>query len=145
MTNWNDLKKLSKMETFEDVQEFEKQIWALVETKDPYILEKLMDLFDDECDHPEVMYGLIHAMETYPDDIYIVGILKKLPDGLKNYHEWYKRLIYRLLNEDICLKLFRQHMHLADRESLLKLFDVMETESPHHVELIQELREELMA
>ena len=145
MIDWTHLKKLSKMETFEDVQEFEKQVWDLAETKDPTILGKLMDLFDDRCDHPEVMYGLIHAIETYPDDIYVEGVLKKLPDGLKNYHEWYERLIYGILNSHNCRQLFRQHMHLADRNALLKLFDIMEEESPHHAALIQELRHELKA
>jgi hypothetical protein len=34
-------------------------------------------------------------------------------------------------------------MHLASKETLLKLFDIMEEESPHHKDLIQELKKEL--
>ena len=34
-------------------------------------------------------------------------------------------------------------MDLAPKESLLKLFDLMEKESPHHRELIKELKSEL--
>jgi hypothetical protein len=143
MIDWDKIKQLAKMETFEDVQEFNRLIGILVEEKDPEMLPRLMDLFDDECPHPEVMYGLIHGIEDYPDDIYMRCVLKKVQDGLKNYPEWYERLIYGIFNHEESLALFRAHMHLADRDSLLELFDLMEKESLHHAPLIQELRREL--
>jgi len=52
-------------------------------------------------------------------------------------------LLYAILNHDSYMHVFSQNMHLADKESLLKLFDLMQKESPNHVELITELRREL--
>ena len=144
MIDWNKLSHLAKMETFEDVQEFNRQVGEVVDTKDPKTILQLMDLFDDECPYHEVMYGLIHAVETCPIDVYVKGVLEKIGSKeISKYSEWLDRLCNRIFNATAYLNIFRTHMHLADRDSLLKLFDLMEKESPHHASLIQELRREL--
>lgn len=143
LENWQHLKKLSKMQTPEDIKEFESTIGQLVAKKNPQILDDLLDLFDDDCQYPEVMYGLVHAVEYYPDEIYVKTLLCKMEKGIKQFPFWYTGLISAVFNSKNCLQIFLQNMHLAPKESLLKLFDIMEKESPHHQDLIKELRQEL--
>lgn len=144
MKDWDYLKKLSKMESQEDIQEFERRVWDLAETQDPKRLKQLIDLFDDNCLYPEVMYSLVHAIETYPDEVYVKAILNKMVDGVALYPYWIRNLVYRILNEENCKKTFQTYMHLSSKDSLLKLFDLMEEESSSHREVINELRNQLL-
>jgi len=141
--DWLHLKQLSKMKTPEDINEFEKKIWTLAQTKNINVLTHLIDLFDDNCLYYEVMYSLVHAIETYNKNDYVNAVIKKIHDGIKNYKFWIDCLCNRIFNDLSYLAIFRQNMHLADKESLLKLFKIMEEESPHHRQLIQELRKEI--
>lgn len=141
--DWNHLKKLSKMETPEDIELFENEVGRIVQTSDPEALPHLLDLFDDDCEFPEVMFGLIHAIEVYPNKLYVQEVIKKIKDGVKKYPVWMDRLCNRIFNHPEYLAYFRQHMHLAPKESLLKLFEVMEEESPHHKALLEDLRKAL--
>lgn len=140
---YEQLQKYAKMETEEDVQKFELGIGAITETKDQKILELLIDLFDDECPYYEVMYSLVHTIETYPKEIYVEAVLKKVGDGVEKYPFWIDCICNRIFNDSISLILFRKNMNKSNKEYLLKLFDIMERESPHHKKLITILRKEL--
>lgn len=141
--DWNHLKHLSKMETEEDARTFDYKVWEIAAIKDVTLLENLINLFDDECPYYEVMYSLVHAIETYPKDVYVPVLLKNIENGVEKYQFWIDCLCNRIFNDENYKELFIKNMHLAPKESLLKLFDLMEKESPHHKELLQELREKL--
>lgn len=134
-----NLKRYAKMETEEDIKLFEITAYELAETKDPEILKELIDIFDDECEYPEVMYSLVHAIETYPSDVYVKGVMLKIKNFL-SYLEWYKTLVYGILNHGKCLQLFKENVHLADQDKLLELLDIMYQESEAHRPVIDELR-----
>jgi|GEM_PF-4129016 len=143
MDDFKRLKNLVQMKTPDDIKEFEKVIWKLAEKEDATTLGKLIDLFDDKCPYPEVMYSLVHAIEQVPNELYVSTVLSKIKTGIKDFPFWMDCLVNGIFNHQDCLNIFRQSMHLADKESLLKLFDLMDKESPHHKELIAELRWEL--
>ena len=134
-----DLGKYSQMATEKDITMFGLTAYELAGTKDPEILASLIDIFDDDCEYPEVMYSLVHAIETYPDNLYVVSVLFKVKDFVK-YPEWFGRLVCRIINDKECLKLFKQNIHLADKTKLLELFDVLYEESEAHRPVIEELR-----
>lgn len=146
MKNYDLLKiaKLtSKLKNQEDIKAFEDAVWKLGNTHDKDILSELVDLFDDKCTYQEVMYSLIHAVEQAPNEIYIPLIISKIPRGLEKYPYWIEILCNRIFNEKSCLDLFRKNMFFIPKEKLFELFEIMERESPHHTELIQELHKEL--
>lgn len=143
MDVFEKLKQYAKMESDEDIRRFEIGVWSLAETKDPEVLKKLIDLFDDECPYYEVMYSLVHAIESYPDEIYVKTLISKIDWGLKSYSFWLVGLIASVWNHSRCCQIFKDNMSIASKDSLLKLFDLMEKESPHHQELIKSLRAEL--
>jgi len=137
------LKIYSKMLKQEDIDFFEHYVWKLAEAKNLEILSELFQLFDDSCPYSEVMYSLVHAVESYPDDFYVKIFISNIEKMLVSSKNWVQILLFAILNDEDCLEIFRANMHLAPKESLLKLFSIMEEESPHHFELIQELRREL--
>ncbi|MEI8296308.1 MAG: Imm30 family immunity protein [Alphaproteobacteria bacterium] len=145
MNIFDKIRQYTKFENREDIDNFEKAVWDLAASVDPQTLEKLVDLFDDECAYYEVMYSLVHAIETYPDEIYVEGILRKTADAVQTSPLWLDCLCNRIFNNKKCLVLFKKGLHVPPKESLLQLFNIMEVESPHHRELIDDLRKELAA
>ncbi|AIL13357.1 hypothetical protein IM40_07365 [Candidatus Paracaedimonas acanthamoebae] len=143
MEQWSYLKKLSKMETPENIDEFEKKVWDLAATKDPTVLGNLIDLFDDKCLHPEVMYSLVHAIETYPDEIYVKCIISKSKDAIQNSPFWYRGLVAAILNSSVCKELFIKEVKGNEASFLESLFSFISEKLPNHKELITELRKEL--
>lgn len=143
MDDFETLKKLAKMETAEDIKEFEVLAWKLAKTGKTDVLNQLISLFDDNHPYQEVMFGLLHIIETYKDEEYVNSVLSNIKIGLNKYPEWACRIINRILNEDKCKKIFHNNMHLADRESLLKLFDLIDTEYPDHHKLLVDFKKEL--
>ncbi len=140
---YRKLKEASLFRTEEDVKFFAEGVYQAVEEHDPENLNQLLTLFDDDTDHPEVMYSLVHAIETYPDDVYVQGILNNIGNGLKNFQHWITVLNYRVLNDENCFKHFKGIMKNSNKAHLLELFDLIEKESEHHRKLVQGLREEL--
>lgn len=137
------LQSLVKMKSQEDIAEFERIVWDLASTNNPDIIKRLLYLFDDNCLYPEVMYSLVHAVEQCPLEQYLSIILNALSFCIVRCPMWIETIYNRILNDPSSLELFRQNMYLAPKKSLIKLFDVMATESPHHTEIIKELRSEL--
>ena len=136
---FNALKKYAKMKSEEDIKLFDIMVYELAKTQDLGVFERLIDIFDDECEFPEVMYSLIHAIATYPCKQYVLGILSKVNDYYK-YVEWFKIIIYGILNSEKYLEVFKHNIHLANQDKLLKLLNIMHKESEDHHLIIEELR-----
>lgn len=49
------MKQYAKMETQEDVTDFESAVWLLTKEKDDTILSELFTIFDDDYPYLEVM------------------------------------------------------------------------------------------
>lgn len=136
------LKKYVKMESEEDIRLFDLTVGELASTQDAKILKELIDVFDDDCEFPEVMYSMVHAIESYPDDIYVKTIASKVVDFL-NYQEWFLDLIYPILNNRKCRQIFKENLHLAYKTKLLELLNIIEEESEEHHHIVKELKEQL--
>lgn len=139
MENWGSFKDLMQMKTPEDMGIFEKKIGEFAASQDPDILLNLIDLFENDCPSKDSMFGLIHAIESYPDEIYTKAILSKINTGLKKYFEWIVRLVNRILNDDKCKTIFFNNIHLAAKSDLIDLFQAIEKKYPQHKDLIAEL------
>jgi hypothetical protein len=90
------------------------------------------------------MYSLVHAVETYPIYDYVITVLKKLSYLVEKCPFWADCLFNRIFNDERYLVFFRSNMGLASKEDLLKLFDLMDQESPHHKTLTSALRKEII-
>lgn len=128
------------------IKDFENGLRYFTNVKSSSKLKKLLSLFKDYPDeYPDldVMYNIVHAVETYPIHIYVRTLIEEIHHLLTQSTFWTKCLFNRVFNDEKCDKAFEQNMHLAKKEDLLKLFDLMEKESPHHKELIERLRKKL--
>ncbi len=126
----------------ENCEKFLDIAGEIVSIGDTSSISELLKYFDDNSDYDWVLESLRCSIENFSDDLYVKQILSNLVLLLNNPY-WCTTIIYAIFNNENCLKIFCQNMHLAGKKSLLKLFDIMEKESPHHQELIRQLRSEL--
>jgi hypothetical protein len=140
-------KKLEQYSHFEEDEEnyerFLDTVDAIVLKNDPSAIPELLKYLDDQCEYDYVQDHLTGALETFNAEDYVLGLLKNFQMCILKAQNWIDCLCNRIFNDPSYLIIFRQNMHLADKESLLKLFKIMEEESPHHRQLIQELRAEI--
>lgn len=111
--------------------------------KDINCIKQFIKYFDDNSEYSWVLESLSKSIEYLDPITYVQELIKNMYLFFPGASEWACTIFFRIFNDPNYLNLFRANMHLAEKESLLKLFDLMEVESPHHHELIQELRQEL--
>ena len=116
----------------------------IIASRDRKCIGSLLSYFDDESTFPWVFDSLIRSMESFPDNVYTEEILKGLHESIEKIPIWTGEICNRLFNNTTCFELFRQKLSLAPKEVLLKLFDLMERESPHHRELLSQLRQDVL-
>lgn len=134
------LQSYAKMQTQDDARSFDWLVYELASQQKPYVLDDLMDFFDDECEHPEVMYSLVHAIETFPDEIYLRGIIKNT-FKLDGRIEWFETLFYRVLNSPEYYELLKKHVKvLPSNNRLDEVLDIIYQESKNHRAQVEELR-----
>lgn len=141
------VKKASKFETLEDAKIFDEGVWDLIKTENLVIITSLIELFDDDNEHPEVMFSLVHALESLSDDLYFRAILDIILKEQKNGLGWLKVLIFRILNDSKSFIVFKEKIGTINndrsRDIILNIFNNMQAESPDHFYLIEELKQEL--
>jgi hypothetical protein len=138
-----DLEKYKDFDKDNNSEKFLDTLGQIVALSEPSSIEVLIKYFDDDSDYSWVIEilqnNILFLFKNTGSSVFI----KNLTNFIKKSPEWCTDTVTILFNDDSYLNLFRQNMHLAPKESLLKLFDLMQKESPHHRELIKELRSEL--
>lgn len=87
-----------KMQTQEEVKQFEEAREALVSSGNTNVLSDLFAAFDDSTEQHEVMFGLVHDVESYEPQKYLTLLARATPKMLRTAKEWAKILHMRLLN-----------------------------------------------
>jgi hypothetical protein len=138
-----DLDKYKDFDEKNNSEKFLDTIDEIVSFQDPESIPIIIQYFDDDSEYGWVMESMSGVIEHFEPFQYVTNLLKNIQLFEEKALEWLSILFNRIFNDNSYLNLFRQNMHLAPKESLLKLFDLMQKESPHHRELIKELRSEL--
>jgi hypothetical protein len=100
-----------RMRSSEEVVAFEKAleyISTLNKLNDLELLERLHLVFDDDTEHHEIMFGLVHLLENADVDMQIIALVKALPRLKALAPEWAKILHFRLLNDAVSRESYRE-------------------------------------
>jgi hypothetical protein len=136
--NLEEYKNFDENDTYSEL--FLDTVDEIVARKDSSSILVLLSYFDDENDYSWVFEELLGSIESYPDEEYIIALLKNYNFAMSRGKMYVCSLFFHILNSQNHLNLLKKHIHLADKQSLLELFNLMEEESPHHKELIQDLK-----
>ena len=137
------VKAASQFQNAKDIKVFEEGVWKLAESQDEETFKNLIELFDDETPYPEVMFNLVHALESYPDEKYVCNLISNLNTGLIKSPEFYAGLFVAAINNKNCLSHIKKRISSIDETILINLQQRVAKISQKHSQLIHEFRDEL--
>jgi hypothetical protein len=111
--------------------------------KNPEELPILLNFLDDNMHCEYTAETLALQIEYFEMDDYITSLLIELKNIFAKASEYCGVLINRLLNSKKHLQCLKQNIHLADKDTMLKLLDNMENDKycpEEHKPIIKELR-----
>lgn len=97
------------LKTREQVAAFEEALEQV--SSHPLAAEHLREIhlvLDDQTHHNEVMYGVIHLLESFAIEKQIQAFIEALPTLQKQAPEWVKTLNYRLLNDETARSVYKE-------------------------------------
>ena len=118
------------MQTPEQVTLFDATLAALPGEHTDDELRTLLRVFDDCTEHFEVMWGLVHYVESVPQYLTLQAFLTSIADMQISAKEWADILMLRLLNaDDTRASLPAQIVLLNERNRLAAISTIREIES----------------
>lgn len=141
---YKDLEKYKDFDIDGNCEKFLDTVDQIVLRRHPESIEILLRYFDDNSDYGWVLENLENSIFFLLNNGGFSFFLKNFHLLLlKNAKKYLLDMIDIILNENKNAQKFKENMYHASKDNLLELFDIMEVESPHHYDLIQELRKEL--
>ncbi len=104
------LEKHKSLNTYEDVQEFEKAIGMICDYKDPDCIGILMGFLDDDCPYPEVMYTIIHGIESFEIEVYVNQVIFNMEKAWDLSPEFCSNLLGRILNHSKAFEVLKNEI-----------------------------------
>jgi hypothetical protein len=85
----------------DEVASFEQTLEKLAQNPDPADLPSLHLILDDACEQPEVMFSLVHFLESFDVQEQVQAFIQVLPELVKRAEEWTAILHSRIMNDEI--------------------------------------------
>jgi hypothetical protein len=109
----------------EECLAFDNAIFAMSPDSDPHLLSELLLIFEDNCEHFEVMWSLLHFVEDFDDQLGTDTLLSMTPQMLIQAADWCMLLHRRTLNNPETRKYYLeklQQLSQQERDSIKELF-----------------------
>ncbi len=104
------LKNSNLLKSDKDINDFEEAITRIVGVGDLICIKYLCAGFHDDTEHDEIMFGLIHAIESFDQNYPLYDTLKELAESVPlmfpHAKEWAKTLHKRILNHKSTLEIY---------------------------------------
>jgi hypothetical protein len=128
------LKENRLMETPQEVDAFETALTELVKNPDENDLTEYHLILDDGCQHPEVMFGLVHFLESFPMEKQIKVFINTMPQLMINAPEWTIILHNRILNDSSACEIYQKLLHLMNDQKPHFLYYLLEESTINHLQ-----------
>jgi hypothetical protein len=87
------------LQSVAEVTAFEHALEEIAKELDPVLLPELHLLLDDRCEQPEVLFGLVHFLESFEISSQLSAFVSVAPQLLITASGWVKILHSRILND----------------------------------------------
>jgi hypothetical protein len=114
------------MQTQQQVTNFENALAEIADNPDEHNLSAYHLVLDDQCQQPEVMFSLIHFLESFDIEEQIAAFIKVVPQLMINAPEWTRIIHDRILNDDSACKVYNQLLHSANLNTPHFLYHLLE-------------------
>ncbi|MEW4284558.1 Imm30 family immunity protein [Priestia koreensis] len=124
-----------------EIESFEKAIANILDKKDVHHIEILCQGFDDLTENDEIMFGLIHAIESYDhiasSDVSLKKFAESIPSILPHAEEWVKVFHKRILNHEPsknCYKRIIPHLNNEIQTCIVHQLNRIKEKNPSRFE-----------
>ncbi len=93
-----------------EVTLFEQTLEQLAQNPDPADLARLHLVLDDACEQPEVMFSLVHFLESFEVQVQVQAFIQVMPALAGRATEWSEILQSRIMNDAIARASFEEKM-----------------------------------
>ena len=134
-TQWIEILNANKfMRSDEEAMNFDFALAELAVHRNREYLPTLYLVFDDRCEQHEVMYGLIHFLESFELKDQLQAFIDAIDRMIVNAKEWTMILLYGILNQDLSRNSYSEILHSTqshNRELCTNLLqEIAANESP---------------
>jgi hypothetical protein len=117
----------------EEVTAFENALAALAENFHQEDLPNLHLILDDRCEQPEVMFGLIHFLESFEVSAQLKSFVTVVPELIFAASEWTRIIHNRIVNEESACHLYRDILHLFNAQQPHFVRELLEESATYHL------------
>ena len=129
----NILESNKLMRSPDEVTAFENALASLADRPQNEDLPDLHLILDDRCEQPEVMFGLIHFLESFEMLAQIQAFVTVVPQLMLVASEWTRILHSRILNDDNACCLYRDILHSANSQKPNFVRQLLEESATYHL------------
>jgi hypothetical protein len=97
----------------DEVVQFEQTLETLAQNPDPADLPSLHLILDDACEQSEVIFSLVHFLESFDVQEQVHAFIQVMPDLMKRAPEWTSILHSRIMNDEIAKAEFEDRVRSA--------------------------------
>lgn len=108
-----------------EVALFEQTLEKLAQNPNSADLSKLHLILDDACEQPEVMFSLVHFLESFELQEQIQAFIEVMPDLVKRAAEWTAILHSRIANDAIARSVFEEKVRSMNAQKQSEIFQVL--------------------
>jgi Immunity protein 30 len=109
---------------------FEQALTELAQNSDPGDLPKLHLILEDACQQPEVMFSLVHFLESFSLQAQLQAFIQVLPSLVKHAAGWTAILHTRIINDaeaQAAFEMMLQSMNSHNREEIHQILASVST------------------
>ncbi|MEG4306349.1 Imm30 family immunity protein [Microcoleus sp. D3_18a_C4] len=121
------------MRSADEVIAFENALASLADRPQDEDLPDLHLILDDRCEQPEVMFGLIHFLESFDVSAQIQAFVTVVPQLMLVASEWTRILHSRILNDDEACRLYRDILHSLNSQEPNFVRQLLEESASYHL------------
>ena len=107
------------MRSRDEVIRFEQTLETLAQNPDSHDLPHLHLILDDACEHPEVMFSLVHFLESFEVHEQIQALIQVLPELVNRAAEWTVILHSRIMNDELARSRFEETLRSLNESQKL--------------------------
>ena len=121
------------MKTSQEINLFEETLEKLTKYPDDKHLKDLHLILDDNCEHPEIMFSLLHFLEDFEPQQQIQAFIEVIPQLMITAPEWTKIIHYRMINDESAVKIYQNSLELANQKTPHFLYQLLLESVKNHI------------
>ncbi|MDJ0580083.1 Imm30 family immunity protein [Crocosphaera sp.] len=127
------LKENRLMKTPEEVITFEETLENIAEDPHYEYLKDLHLILDDNCEQADIMFGLVHFLESFELQKQIEAFIAVIPQLMITAPEWTKIIHYRIINDELACKNYQENLELANEKTPHFLYQLLNESVKNHI------------